>query len=274
MSEVHWTRSRSESSKKHSTRRPSVPIVVAHRLSTIRNAVVIAVVQADRVAELGSHDSLIRDEGRLYASFICFQQTTRVAGSDAPSSSLSALVAFPRPDNSESRRLSLCSRSSSTSSSCNYEAHEESEADAPPLVPSLRTLLVLNLPERRQAVLGSLGAMAFGAMQPLYAFSMGSMLSVYFMNDHKEIMSNTRTYYLLFLAMSDIRSTWLGTLGSKYIMVFDFISLLSFLKYIESIFRIQKVYNGCITPKVIAPKLPNIACRHSSKFNSNKQRWN
>ncbi|RWW43548.1 hypothetical protein BHE74_00050762 [Ensete ventricosum] len=109
MSEVHWTRSRSESSKKHSTRRPSVPIIVAHRLSTIRNAVVIVVVQADRVAELGSHDSLIRDEGRLYSSFICFQQTTRVAGSDAPSSSLSALVAFPRPDNSESRRLSCSS---------------------------------------------------------------------------------------------------------------------------------------------------------------------
>ncbi|CAL9183320.1 unnamed protein product, partial [Musa hybrid cultivar] len=145
-------------------------IVVAHRLSTIRNADVIAVVQAGRVAELGSHDDLIRDEDGLYSSL--------------------------------SRRLSLCSRSSSTSSSRHQESQEESEADAPPPVPSLRRLLLLNLQEWRQAVLGSLGAMAFGAVQPLYAFAMGSMLSVYFMNDHKQIRSNTRTYCLIFVAMS------------------------------------------------------------------------
>ncbi|CAL9172528.1 unnamed protein product, partial [Musa hybrid cultivar] len=177
-------------------------IVVAHRLSTIRNADVIAVVQAGRVAELGSHDDLIRDEDGLYSSLVRFQQTAGAAGSDAPSSSSAALVAFPRPGSSESRRLSLCSRSSSTSSSRHQESQEESEADAPPPVPSLRRLLLLNLQEWRQAVLGSLGAMAFGAVQPLYAFSMGSMLSVYFMNDHKEIRSNTRTYCLIFVAMS------------------------------------------------------------------------
>ncbi|XP_064998344.1 putative multidrug resistance protein [Musa acuminata AAA Group] len=177
-------------------------IVVAHRLSTIRNADVIAVVQAGRVAELGSHDDLIRDEDGLYSSLVRFQQTAGAAGSDAPSSSSAALVAFPRPGSSESRRLSLCSRSSSTSSSRHQESQEESEAAAPPPVPSLRRLLLLNLQEWRQAVLGSLGAMAFGAVQPLYAFAMGSMLSVYFMNDHKQIRSNTRTYCLIFVAMS------------------------------------------------------------------------
>ncbi|URD92738.1 ABC transporter transmembrane region [Musa troglodytarum] len=177
-------------------------IVVAHRLSTIRNADVIAVVQAGRVAELGPHDDLIRDEDGLYSSLVRFQQTAGAAGSDEPSSSSSALVAFPRPGSSESRRLSSCSRSSSTSSSRHQEAQGESEGDAPPPVTSLLRLLLLNLPEWRQAVLGSLGAMAFGAVQPLYSFSMGSMLSVYFMNDHKDIRSKTRTYCLVFVAMS------------------------------------------------------------------------
>uniref|UniRef100_A0A804IBC5 Uncharacterized protein n=1 Tax=Musa acuminata subsp. malaccensis TaxID=214687 RepID=A0A804IBC5_MUSAM len=177
-------------------------IVVAHRLSTIRNADVIAVVQAGRVAELGSHYDLIRDEDGLYSSLVRFQQTAGAAGSDAPSSSSSALVAFPQPGSSESHRLSSCSRSSSTSSSRHQEVQEESEADAPPPVPSLRRLLLLNLPEWRQAALGTLGAMAFGAVQPLYAFLMGSMLSVYFMNDHNEIRSNTRKYSIVFLAMS------------------------------------------------------------------------
>ncbi|CAL9112087.1 unnamed protein product, partial [Musa textilis] len=54
----------------------------------------------------------------------------------------------------------------------------------------------------RQAALGSFGAMAFGAVKPLYAFLMGSMLSVYFTNDHKEIRSNMRMSCLLFVAIS------------------------------------------------------------------------
>ncbi|RWV92511.1 hypothetical protein GW17_00045103 [Ensete ventricosum] len=78
-------------------------IVVTHRLSTIRNVDVISVVQAGRVAELGSHDDLIR----------------------------------------------------STSSLRHQEAHEESVANAPPLVPSL--LVAIELTGMATSDVGKLG---------------------------------------------------------------------------------------------------------------------
>lgn len=50
-------------------------VVVAHRLSTIRNADVIAVVQEGKIVETGSHDELISRPDSVYASLVQFQET-------------------------------------------------------------------------------------------------------------------------------------------------------------------------------------------------------
>ncbi|CAL5374514.1 unnamed protein product [Camellia sinensis] len=49
-------------------------IVVAHRLSTVRNADVIAVVQGGKIVETGSHDQLISKPNSAYASLIQLQE--------------------------------------------------------------------------------------------------------------------------------------------------------------------------------------------------------
>ena len=49
-------------------------IVVAHRLSTIRNADSIAVVQQGKIVEQGSHDQLMRNAIGAYASLVRHQQ--------------------------------------------------------------------------------------------------------------------------------------------------------------------------------------------------------
>jgi len=49
-------------------------VVVAHRLSTIRNANSIAVIQEGAVVEEGSHDSLLDKPDGAYALLVRVQQ--------------------------------------------------------------------------------------------------------------------------------------------------------------------------------------------------------
>ncbi|KAF5740332.1 ABC transporter B family member 15-like [Tripterygium wilfordii] len=178
-------------------------IVIAHRLSTIRNADVIAVVQNGQVMETGSHDELIQNDDGLYTSLIRLQQTNKQDDIYNPSSSISNLDM----NNSSSRRLSFVSRSSSANSMApsrislsGGEGFWIEEQKYP--VPSFRRLLAMNLPEWKQACLGIFSATLFGAVQPLYAFAMGSMISVYFLPSHDEIKKKTRFYALCFLGLS------------------------------------------------------------------------
>ncbi|VFQ60302.1 unnamed protein product [Cuscuta campestris] len=49
-------------------------VVVAHRLTTIRNADLIAVVQSGKLLEQGTHDELIRDRNGAYSQLVRMQQ--------------------------------------------------------------------------------------------------------------------------------------------------------------------------------------------------------
>ncbi|KAM3713721.1 hypothetical protein ACB098_01G280200 [Castanea mollissima] len=179
-------------------------IVIAHRLSTIRNADVIAVVQNGQVMETGSHNELIENEHGLYTSLVHLQQREPEENTHA-SSSISSMDT----NNTSSRRLSVVSRSSSANSIAgpsrggslgDQEDGIVEDKNFP--VPSFRRLLALNLPEWKQASLGCLAATVFGAVQPLYAFAMGSMISVYFLTSHQEIKDKTRIYSLCFLGLA------------------------------------------------------------------------
>ncbi|XP_073002722.1 putative multidrug resistance protein [Typha latifolia] len=192
-------------------------IVIAHRLSTIRNADLIAVMQAGEVKELGSHDELIAYEDGLYSSLVRLQQTRDSREGEETSSS--STVAFgtsaqlSRSSHSMSRRFSAASRSSSARSFVNDEdAYDSVRPDVP--LPSFRRLLLLNAPEWRQAVLGCFSATVFGVVQPVYAYAMGSMISVYFLKDHSEIKAKTRTYALIFTSLSVL--AFLINIGQHY----------------------------------------------------------
>ncbi|XP_023535471.1 ABC transporter B family member 13-like [Cucurbita pepo subsp. pepo] len=53
-------------------------ILVAHRLTTIRNANRIAVLKSGRVVEIGSHDSLLKNPNSIYKQLVNLQQETSV----------------------------------------------------------------------------------------------------------------------------------------------------------------------------------------------------
>ncbi|VAI45143.1 unnamed protein product [Triticum turgidum subsp. durum] len=188
-------------------------IVVAHRLSTIRNADMIAVMQYGEVKELGSHEELIADENGLYSSLVRLQQTRESNEVDEVSGAGSTSALGQSSSHSMSRRFSAASRSSSARSLGDAGDADNTEDPKLPL-PSFRRLLMLNAPEWRQALMGGFSAIVFGGIQPAYAYAMGSMISVYFLTDHGEIRDKTRTYALIFVALAVL--SFLINIGQHY----------------------------------------------------------
>ncbi|CAN1238819.1 ABC transporter B family member 15 [Linum grandiflorum] len=146
-------------------------IIIAHRLSTVCNADLIAVVQNGHVAELGSHHDLIQNPDGIYTSLVHLQQTDQQESSSANS------VA-----------------------EMNLMVEEQHEISLP--VPSFRRLLALNLPEWKQGMMGCAGAILFGGIQPTYSFTLGSMLSVFFLTDHSEMKHKSTMYSFRFLGLA------------------------------------------------------------------------
>ena len=187
--------------------------VIAHRLSTIRNAGMIAVMQHGEVKELGSHDELIADENGLYSSLVRLQQTRDSNEVDEVSGAGSTSIVGQPNSHNISRRFSSASRSSSARSLGDAGDADNTEDPKLPL-PSFRRLLMLNAPEWRQALMGSLSAVVYGGIQPAYAYAMGNMISVYFLTDHDEIKDKTRKYALTFVALAVL--SFLLNIGQHY----------------------------------------------------------
>ncbi|XP_073296143.1 ABC transporter B family member 15-like [Primulina huaijiensis] len=181
-------------------------IIIAHRLSTIRNVDLIAVVQDGHVQEIGSHNELIQDPSGLYTTLIRLQQTNKAEDFAKANQSHVGTASITNTDvhSMSSRRLAMVSRSSSANSGALNHGEDLGLVTTDQVFskPSFRRLLAMNLPEWKQATLGCTGAILFGAIQPLYAFSMGSMISVYFLPDHSVIKEKTKIYALSFMGLA------------------------------------------------------------------------
>jgi ABC-type multidrug transport system fused ATPase/permease subunit len=53
-------------------------VVIAHRLSTVRNADLICVVQSGALLEQGSHEELMARPGSSYAQLVAAQESSQV----------------------------------------------------------------------------------------------------------------------------------------------------------------------------------------------------
>ncbi|RZS05106.1 hypothetical protein BHM03_00035582 [Ensete ventricosum] len=143
-------------------------VVVAHRLSTIRNADIIAVVQGGGIVETGTHDQLMSHPTSAYASLVKLQEA---AHHQRPS---------PAEGPSIGRPLSFGGsfRSDKDSGSC-YAPEANDVAKAKPV--SLKKLYSMVRPDWIFGVLGTLGAFVAGAQMPLFALGVTQALVSYYM---------------------------------------------------------------------------------------------
>ncbi|PNX84906.1 ABC transporter B family member, partial [Trifolium pratense] len=170
-------------------------IIIAHRLSTIQNADIIAVVQNGKIVESGSHESLMQNANSLYTSLVHLQKNKNDQNDNT-----SSILSRDHMQNTSSGRL--VNRSSSFNSmtrggSCgradddnvrynnvvedvvnNVVVVDKNNSSTNNKVkkvevPSFRRLMEMNVPEWKQACLGCLNAVLFGAVQPISAFVIG-----------------------------------------------------------------------------------------------------
>ncbi|POO00458.1 ABC transporter [Trema orientale] len=204
-------------------------IIIAHRLSTIRAANTIMVLQDGKVVESGTHNELMQlngGQGGEYSKMVQLQQLA--AQSEAQNDSSTQIDETPQRRRSVTPsplRSPYSIRSSAPgtpalfpfstamsvsigtpySYSIQYDPGEESDEEyskyssQPP--PSQLRLLKMNAPEWGQALLGCLGAIGSGAVQPINAYCVGSLISIYFLKDESEIKSKSRVLSLIFLGI-------------------------------------------------------------------------
>ncbi|WVZ86148.1 hypothetical protein U9M48_032981 [Paspalum notatum var. saurae] len=195
-------------------------VVVAHRLSTIRKADMIAVLQEGRVVECGTHDELVgvdsAGEGGVYARMarmqmqkapvaVAREERHRVVEVDPESNRVSfrsvEIMSMPS-DFYPSPVPSFQSVERSVQMEDDDDDGLAGHSSEPRRKPSQLRLLKMNRPEWKQALLGCTGAIIYGCVMPLYSYSLGALPEVYFLGDDHLIRSKTRLYSLVFFGIS------------------------------------------------------------------------
>ncbi|XP_042053539.1 ABC transporter B family member 21-like isoform X1 [Salvia splendens] len=217
-------------------------VIVAHRLSTIRNANRIVVIHQGNVAEKGTHSELLEDPQGLYSQLIRLQEVNKDTPEHAKGKErLDTSVDLGRSQSS--RRMSLTrsiSRGSSSSrhhslpftiglpattlniSESALEKSDPKSSEKPPKVP-LRRLANLNKPEAPVLVAGAVFAIINGSIMPIFGILISSVIESFF-ESPSELSKDTKFWAIIFVVLGVVsliaypaRTYLFGVAGNKLI---------------------------------------------------------
>lgn len=174
-------------------------IIIAHRLSALRNAELIAVIKSGEVVESGTPDQLTQNKSGLYSAMVELQKTHMKDETKSIEISKTATnsISFPQEDEKVEEIQDNTVQLQRTHDNKNTK---ESEENLRP--PSLWSLLKFTAPEWKSTLLGCIAGLSYGVIQPLHSFCLGALSSVYFINNPNEIRTQTKIYCFAFLGFS------------------------------------------------------------------------
>ncbi|KAI9002595.1 P-loop containing nucleoside triphosphate hydrolase protein [Hyaloraphidium curvatum] len=160
-------------------------IVVAHRLSTIKNSDVIVVMEQGQIIESGNHEELVA-KGGVYAGMVQ-AQALRNRPLDGGAPGTEAVVDMNGANDVEMEKLKI-KRSRTAQSAAEMRRLQEEEKERKQKEKEERMkkqpapwgrLARLNAPEWKWLVLGAIGAIINGAIQPVFALVFANITSVF-----------------------------------------------------------------------------------------------
>ncbi|XP_045448213.1 ATP-dependent translocase ABCB1 [Melitaea cinxia] len=159
-------------------------IVVAHRLSTIRNVDKIYVFKSGNIVECGSHEELISQKGHYY-DMVMLQAS---------------------PDMNESDKRDVLDRTVSIKSEKDEDEHVETrilESDTTTEIPdvSFAQVIKLNAPEWRSITAASISSLVSGFAMPLLAVILGDFIGVLSNPDTEAVTAEVRNYAFIFICV-------------------------------------------------------------------------
>ncbi|KAI9533317.1 Multidrug resistance protein 1 [Dissostichus eleginoides] len=186
-------------------------IVVAHRLSTIRNADVIAGFQKGEVVEMGSHSKLMEEKG-VYHTLVTMQTFQKEEETDEAECEPSADEKSPlvHTDSRSSLKNRKTTRGSSFAvSEADKEEKEkldeeklEEDENIPPV--SFFKIMRLNIPEWPYILVGTICAIINGVMQPLFAIIFSNIITVFANPDQAVVRTRASYFSLMFVLIGAV----------------------------------------------------------------------
>ncbi|CAA6669644.1 unnamed protein product [Spirodela intermedia] len=164
-------------------------VVVAHRLSTVRNADIIAVVQGGKIVELGTHEQLMADPQSAYSSLVQLQEAA-ASRRAAPSSDGAAMTDnisihffYTLSMKYSQELLRTTSLGASVHSDKDSIGRYVAEGGEPPKLKTVSVKMLYSMvkPDWVCGLLGTIGALAAGAEMPLFALGVTQALVSYYM---------------------------------------------------------------------------------------------
>uniref|UniRef100_A0A8C3QE48 ATP-binding cassette sub-family B member 5 n=1 Tax=Geospiza parvula TaxID=87175 RepID=A0A8C3QE48_GEOPR len=208
-------------------------VVVAHRLSTVRNADVIAVFEGGVITELGNHAELLEKKG-IYYKLVNMQVLPSLASSES------------EPASEESLTRGLRRRSTRRSTKKPGEQNDSPDEEKTSPVTSFLKIMKLNKTEWPYFVVGTLCAIISGALQPAFAVIFSEIIGV---NTSQHQTRDCLTHFP-FIVLSLKQGFAFGKAGEILTMRLRFMAFKAMLRQDMAWFDNPKNSTGALTTRL------------------------